>query len=53
MPKYMPKTTKMESSKIEDGGAGLSYPMFAKSNYASWSMKMKVKYAGTWCVGSY
>ncbi|XP_074362999.1 uncharacterized protein LOC141703366 [Apium graveolens] len=38
----MSKATEMESSKIKEGGVGLSYPMLAKSNYASWSMKMKV-----------
>ncbi|XP_074373447.1 uncharacterized protein LOC141713772 [Apium graveolens] len=32
----------MEPSKIKEGGVGLSYPMLTKSNYASWSIKIKV-----------
>lgn len=38
----MPRTAEMESSKIKDGGVGLTYLMLTKSNYASWSLKMKV-----------
>lgn len=38
----MPKAVTMETSKIKEGGVGLNYPMLAKSNYAAWSLKMKV-----------
>ncbi|XP_074346225.1 uncharacterized protein LOC141684995 [Apium graveolens] len=43
MPKYMPKTSVvMETQKHKEGTIGLSYPMLAKNNYTSWSLKLKV-----------
>ncbi|XP_074339830.1 uncharacterized protein LOC141677690 [Apium graveolens] len=41
----------MEMSKAKEGSyVGLSYPMLARSNYTSWSLKMKVfmKAQGVW-----
>ncbi|XP_074374550.1 uncharacterized protein LOC141714932 [Apium graveolens] len=32
----------METSRGKEGAFGLSYPMFTKTNYATWSVKMKV-----------
>ncbi|KAL8097180.1 hypothetical protein AgCh_030333 [Apium graveolens] len=42
MPKYMPKTSTMETVKSKDGSVGLTYPMLTKSNYTAWALKMKV-----------
>ncbi|XP_074349643.1 uncharacterized protein LOC141689289 [Apium graveolens] len=40
----------METSKRKEGSIGLSYPLFTKSNYTLWSLKMKVfiKAQGVW-----
>ena len=52
MPKYQPKYTNvtMEIIKTKEGSVGLSYPMLTKSNYTTWSLKMKVfmKAQGVW-----
>ena len=42
MPKYMPKMTTTETSKVKEGAVSLSYPMLARGNYTAWSLKMKV-----------
>lgn len=42
MPKYMSKPAAMETLKSKDGSVGISYPMLTKTNYAAWSLKMKV-----------
>lgn len=38
----MPKMTTLESNKSKENAMGLNYPMLTKTNYAAWSMKMKV-----------
>ena len=53
MPKYQPKHTNettMQTSKAKEGVVGLSYPMLTRSNYTTWSLKMKVfmKAQGVW-----
>ena len=52
MPKIQPKHTSadMETSKTKEGIVGLSYPMLTRSNYTTWSLKMKVfmKAQGVW-----
>lgn len=50
MPKYMPKMATAETSKLKEGAIGLNYPMFARSNYTAWALKMKVymKAQGVW-----
>lgn len=52
MPKYMPKMTMTETSKLKEGVIGLNYPMLARSNYKAWALKMKVfmKAQGVWNV---
>lgn len=42
MPKFMPKPTKMEPNKTKENSVGLNYPMLTKTNYATWSIKLKV-----------
>lgn len=42
MPKYMPKQATKDSTKSKDGTIGLHYPMLARTNYTSWSIKMRV-----------
>ncbi|KAL8119272.1 hypothetical protein AgCh_016699 [Apium graveolens] len=41
MPKFMPKTTNMETPKTKETTIGITYPMLTKSNYMAWSIKMK------------
>ena len=52
MPKYQPKhiNKTMETTKTKEGSVGLSYPILTKSNYTTWSLKMKVfmKAQGVW-----
>ena len=40
----------MEITKTKEGSVGLSYPILTKSNYTTWSLKMKVfmKAQGVW-----
>lgn len=45
MPKCMPRPTnqnKMEPSIPKESSIGLNYPMLTKTNYAAWSLKLKV-----------
>ena len=40
----------METSKTKENNVGLCYPMLTRSNYTTWSLKMKVfmKAQGVW-----
>ena len=42
MSKYMLRVMNMDTPKCKEESVGPSYPMLARNNYTTWSLKMKI-----------